>query len=105
MSIIEDMFKGGNIGTGLAVGIGAAVVAPAMMVVLRPLSRAALRAGVVAYDQGRAMLADMNEWTSDQIAEVRADMAQSGNGETTSAAGQRRSARRRAEPKSATPSV
>ena len=71
MSLIEDVFKGGNIVSGLAVGIGIAVVAPVVLPVLRPLAKSAIKAGLVAYDQGRVALAEMAERTEDILAEAR----------------------------------
>ena len=68
--------RGGNIVTGLAVGVGATLVAPVLMPILRPLAKSMIKAGVVAYDQGRAALAEANEWTSARVVEARADMAQ-----------------------------
>lgn len=59
------------------VGVGATLVAPVLLPILRPLAKSMIKAGLVAYDQGRAALAEANEWTSDMITEVRADMAQS----------------------------
>jgi uncharacterized protein DUF5132 len=72
---IEDVFKGGNIVTGLAIGIGAAVIAPA----IRPLAKSLMKAGLVAYDQGRAVISDLNERTSDVVAEARAELAGAGH--------------------------
>ncbi|WP_414474710.1 DUF5132 domain-containing protein [Microvirga sp. M2] len=86
MALFEDMFKGGNIVTGLAVGIGAAVVAPAVIPVLRPLAKAVIKASLVAYDQGRVALAELNERTSDIVAEARAELSEANGrseGETT----------------------
>lgn len=74
MALFEDMFKGGNIITGLAVGIGAAVLVPAVAPVLRPMAKSLIKAGLVAYDQGRTMLADLGERTGDIMAEARAEM-------------------------------
>jgi hypothetical protein len=74
MSLIEDVFKGGNIVTGLAVGIGIAVVAPVVLPVLRPLAKSVIKAGLVAYDQGRVAFAEMAERTEDILAEARAEM-------------------------------
>jgi hypothetical protein len=71
MSALEDLLKGGNIVTALAIGIGAAVVAP----VLRPVAKSLLKAGLIAYDQGRATLAELNEQTSDFVAEARSELA------------------------------
>lgn len=74
MSLIEDVFKGGNIVSGLAVGIGIAVVAPIVLPVLRPMAKSVVKAGLVAYDQGRVALAEMAERTEDMMAEARAEM-------------------------------
>jgi hypothetical protein len=75
MALLEDLFKGGNIVTGLAIGIGAAVLAPAVAPALRPLAKSVIKAGLVAYDQGRAMLAELNEMTGDIVAEARNEIA------------------------------
>jgi uncharacterized protein DUF5132 len=77
MALLEDMFKGGNIVTGLAIGVGAAVVAPAIVPALRPFAKAVIKAGLVAYDQGRVALAELNERTGDIVAEARAELAES----------------------------
>ncbi len=79
MAIFEDMFKGGNIVTGLAIGIGAAVIAPAIMPVLRPVAKSLLKAGLIAYDQGRVALAELNEQTGDILAEARSELAEAGH--------------------------
>lgn len=76
MAFFEDIFKGGNIITGLAIGIGAGVVAPALMPVLRPIAKTVIKAGLVAYDQGRVALAELNEQTGDVLAEARSELAE-----------------------------
>lgn len=80
MALFEDVFKGGNIITGLAVGIGAAVIVPVIGPVLRPLAKSTLKAGLVAYDQGRTMFSELAEKSSDMLAEAREEMAQEANG-------------------------
>jgi hypothetical protein len=80
MAIFEDVFKGGNIATGLAFGVGAAFLAPMAVTILRPLSKTVLKAGLIAYDQGRSAFAEMNEMTSDLVAEARSEMAETTNG-------------------------
>ena len=77
MSLFEDIFKGGNIVTALAMGVGAAVLAPAVVPVLRPLAKSIIKAGIIAYDQGRVALAELNEQTGDIVAEARAELAES----------------------------
>jgi len=80
MSMLEDAFKGGNIATGLAVGVGAAVLIPLAMPILRPLSKAAVKAGLSVYDQGRVAFSELSERTNDLVAEARAEMDQSNRG-------------------------
>ncbi|MFZ5660911.1 MAG: DUF5132 domain-containing protein [Pseudomonadota bacterium] len=82
MAIIEDMFKGGNIVTGLAIGIGAAVIGPMLMPVVRnvarPVAKAAIKGGIAVYDRGREMAAEVTEMAQDLVAETKAEMAFSG---------------------------
>jgi hypothetical protein len=81
MSLIEDVFKGGNIVSGLAVGIGIAVIAPIVLPVLRPMAKSVVKAGLVAYDQGRVAIAEMAERTEDMMAEARAEMEEEARAE------------------------
>ncbi|MCA1367166.1 DUF5132 domain-containing protein [Ensifer aridi] len=76
MAILEDALKGGNVVTGLAIGVGALVLAPLAAPLLRPITKTILKAGLVAYDQGRVAWAEMNERTSDLVAEARSEMAE-----------------------------
>jgi hypothetical protein len=80
MALFEDMFKGGNIVTGVAIAVGAAVivplVAPAVGGMLRPLAKAVIKGGLVAYDYGRQAVAQAGEMASDLTAEVRAEANQ-----------------------------
>lgn len=78
MAILEDALKGGNIVTGLAIGVGAIVLAPLAAPLLRPITKTVLKAGLVAYDQGRVAFAEMNERASDLVAEARSEMAETG---------------------------
>jgi len=78
MALLEDIFKGGNIVTGLAIGIGAGIVAPVVIPALRPIAKSIIKAGLIAYDQGRVALAELNEQTGDIVAEARAELAEAG---------------------------
>ena len=57
MSFVEDVFKGGNIVTGLAIGIGglilAPIVVPVVVAIVKPLAKVAVRGGVALYKMGR----------------------------------------------------
>ncbi|MGD8558702.1 MAG: DUF5132 domain-containing protein [Gammaproteobacteria bacterium] len=76
---IEDAFKSG-IGKGVALGIGAAIIAPVVLPVLikagRPLTRAAIKSGLLLYDKGRETLAELGEVAEDLVAEARAEIEQ-----------------------------
>jgi len=74
MAIFEDALKGGNIVTGLAIGVGMVLLAPMLKPLVRPVAKSVLRAGVAVYDQGRTTLAEINEQAGDMVAEVRAEI-------------------------------
>jgi hypothetical protein len=76
MALFDDLFKGGNIVAGLAIGIGAALVAPVVIPALRPIAKSIIKAGLIAYDQGRLALADLSEHSGDILAEVRTELAE-----------------------------
>ena len=69
-----DVLKGGNIVTGLAIGVGFALLAPVVKPFVRPLVKSAIKAGLAAYDQGRVALAELSEQAGDVVAEVRSEM-------------------------------
>jgi hypothetical protein len=77
MAILNG-FKGSAV-AGLAIGIGAALIGPAMVPVLRtlvkPTAKAAMKAGILAYEQGRVALAEFSEVADDLLAEARAELA------------------------------
>src|SRR4051812_36421819 len=78
--MFEDLLKGGNILTGLAIGVGALILAPVVVPVLRPLAKSVIKAGMMAYDEAMVALAELNEQAGDIFAEVRSEMATTGNG-------------------------
>ena len=64
--------------TGIAIGIGLALIVPvaitALAPVVRPLARTALRAGTIAYEKAREGVAEISEMTQDIVAEVHEEM-------------------------------
>lgn len=74
MAIFEDALKGGNVVTGLAIGVGMLLLAPVLKPLVRPVAKSVLKAGVAVYDQGRTALAELNEQAGDMVAEVRAEI-------------------------------
>jgi hypothetical protein len=82
MALIEDIFKG-NLATGLAIGVGAVILAPTVLQtiggVLRPAAKAAIKGGVVFY---RETLSELGEMASDLVAEAKAELEQGTPGTT-----------------------
>lgn len=77
MALWDEMFEG-NLGAGLAVGLGAAVLGqvllPAMGGVLRPAAKGLIKAGLFTYERGREAVAHLNDLTGDIVAEARAEL-------------------------------
>src|SRR6185437_7731394 len=76
MALFEDMLKGGSL-TGIAVGLGAVMLAPTLLPAigkaLRPAAKQVLKSGMVLY---RNTLGELGEATSDLVAEVRGELQQ-----------------------------
>jgi hypothetical protein len=80
MGLFDNGLKG-NIVTGLAIGIGTALVAPqlipALAGVVKPLAKAAIKGSLVLYEKSKEAVAEAGEMMEDIVAEVKAEMAES----------------------------
>ena len=69
----------GNIVSGLAIGIGSAIVAPLVIPALskaaRPLAKAAIKGGLVLWETGKEKLAEAHELVDDLLAEAKTEIA------------------------------
>jgi hypothetical protein len=96
MALFEDLTKGGL--STLLIGVGAAIVAPTVLPALasglRPMAKALVKGGVVAYDAVKETVAEAGEQLNDLVAEVRAEMTESASNEETTAGTSRRRAER-----------
>jgi hypothetical protein len=74
------MFEGNIVG-GLALCIGAVILAPIMMPavrnVARPLAKAAIKGGIMAYEKGRELISEGAEAVEDIYIEAQAELAES----------------------------
>lgn len=82
MSKLDDFVKSGT-PLGIVIGIGATVLATAVIPVLpalaraaRPTARAALKSGLVLAEKGRELIAEASEEFEDILAEARAELRQ-----------------------------
>lgn len=79
MANIDELLKSNSV-KGMAIGLGAALLAPVIVPVLaglaKPLTRAAIKAGIIAYEKGREAAAEFGEVMEDLVAEARAELEQ-----------------------------
>ncbi|MCA1994764.1 MAG: DUF5132 domain-containing protein [Coleofasciculus sp. S288] len=85
---LEDIFKGfpGIEGfelggpAGIAAGVGAAILAPILIPVVgqvgKPLTKAAIKQGLLAYEKGKEFFAEATEVFEDLVAEAKSELAQ-----------------------------
>lgn len=79
---LEDIFKGFKDGgvPGVAVGIGAVVLAPILIPVVaqfgKPLAKAAIKEGISLYEKSKEVLAEAQEVFEDIVAEAKTELAQ-----------------------------
>jgi hypothetical protein len=66
MALFDDVLSGGNWVTGLAIGVGAVVILPLAVPILRPLAKTAIKGGVLAYQSAAGLV----EGVSDLVAEA-----------------------------------
>jgi len=80
VAFITDVFKGGNIVTGLAIGIGGLILAPVVIPlavsIVKPIAKVAVRGGAAAYRSGRNAMVEAGEAVSDIVAEAKAELHQ-----------------------------
>ena len=79
MALIKNGLPG-TLMTGLAIGIGAAILAPiiipAVAAVAKPLAKATIKGGVLLYERGKEVVAEAGEVIEDLMAEAKAEIAE-----------------------------
>jgi hypothetical protein len=78
MALWDDVF-GNGVSTGVVVGLGAAILAPAILpvvaTVVKPMAKGAIKLGVILYERGRETIAEVGEIIEDLVAEAKAEVA------------------------------
>lgn len=81
MGLLDDIFKE-KVVTGLAIGIGAAMLAPKILPILgeavKPLAKGVIKGGILAFEKGKEAVAEFTEATEDIVAEVKAELEEEG---------------------------
>ncbi len=57
----------------LAVGIGVAILAPAVLPLVKPLTKAAIKSGFTLYEKTKGAIAETGEVIADIVAEAKAE--------------------------------
>jgi hypothetical protein len=80
MALFENGILGNGLTTGLLVGVGAAIVAPAVFpalaTVAKPLVKGAIKVGVSLYEKGNEAIAEVGEVLEDLVAEAKSEMVE-----------------------------
>lgn len=75
---VFSQFLKSDLSKGVAIGVGAALLAPVAISVLsgagRPLVRAAMKSGILILEKGRETVAELGEVIEDLVAEAQADL-------------------------------
>jgi hypothetical protein len=56
MALFDDILNGGNLATGVLVGVGALIAWPLLSPIARPASKSLIKAGLIAYQTGGAAI-------------------------------------------------
>jgi hypothetical protein len=67
--VFEDILSGGNWVTGLAIGVGALVVLPLAVPILRPLAKTAIKGGILAYRGAAGLVTGIGDLVAEAAAE------------------------------------
>ena len=71
---IQNAYKNNPMQT-IAIGMGVAVLAPAVIQLVKPLAKAAIKSGVSLYEKTKGAIAETGEVIGDIVAEAKAEAA------------------------------
>ncbi len=76
---VEDLFEDLGI-PGIAAGLGAVVLAPVLIPAVakasKPVAKALIKGGMIAYKKSKSAIAETGEVLEDLVAEVKAELAE-----------------------------
>jgi hypothetical protein len=75
MALLDDIVNGGNLVTGLAIGVGALIAWPLIGPIARPAAKSVIKGGLIAYRQVEQLYAGAVEGIGDVIAEAQQEIA------------------------------
>jgi hypothetical protein len=75
MADFNDLLKN-DIAKGVAIGLGVVAAGVLLAPALKPVTRAAIKSGILLFEKGREWMAEAGESFEDLVAEVRAELAE-----------------------------
>ena len=72
--VIGDIVIGGNVVTGLAIGVGALIAWPLIGPIARPLTKSVIKGVLFAYRQAEQLYAGAVEGIGDMVAEAQQEV-------------------------------
>lgn len=77
MGLLEDVTKN-KVLTGLAIGFGAAMILPKLLPAIeqaaKPLAKGLMKSGLLFFEKGKEVIAEISETTEDLWAEVKTEV-------------------------------
>jgi hypothetical protein len=61
MALFDDILSVGNLVTGVALGVGAAIILPLAGPILRPLAKNVIKGGILAYQGAAGLIEDISD--------------------------------------------
>jgi len=74
MALFDDILNGGNLVTGLVVGVGALIAWPLISPIARPLAKGVIKGGLVAYREAERLYTGAVEGIGDIVAEAQQEI-------------------------------
>jgi len=74
MALLDDVLKGGNLMTGLAIGVGALIAWPLISPIARPVAKSVIKGGLLAYRQAEEVFAGAIEGIGDIVTEAQQEL-------------------------------
>ncbi len=71
---VKNAYRNNPVQT-LAIGMGVAILAPAVLPLVKPFAKAAIKSGVSLYEKTRGAIAETGEAIGDIVAEAKAEAA------------------------------
>ena len=75
MALFDDILSGGNLVTGVALGVGAAIILPLAGPILRPLAKNVIKGGILAYQGAAGLIEDISDLAAEAVAETERQIA------------------------------